>query len=630
MKPLYDASSLTLACCQGDVKSCKALLESGEMDSNANFDLTSGHRFGWSPLIGAIYAQSHGCVRALLKHRADPNEQIVHSLVAKDFAFRTFPLLQAALLEDTNILEEILSDERTEIDARVRDEIGTAWFGLTDDSSPAAVEAAAKANNVKALTVLLMYGAQISYEPSALPLCPMDRSQIPMDRLGDTLTCPALFYAFMHQSVDVVEALLCIKNVTIFSRVEQELALFHSCRVGMFYVARSKGEKGRKLAHLILKAATVELNSLQDVPWFRWKLNLLDVLVSQSILYSNTVLNVLLEDACRRIMSDEYRVRKRAFRFLYDFVKEVTTFFRDNRFETQQDDVRRSDHTTEDEIIQTIIAKNVVGRLYSAVENPAGDYQGIDDLLQKLFKAYVLKKSATVQNTGLLLANGIGPKYKMEWWQTHFHLYVLDVRKFLLDIFVEMSTPWGANHMRSMLNLDVLKFLVKNQHCHYTLHFCEYMSPARAKWLLQNGADIHISLRPQEIFIVSADGKLQVVPRHPKFMPNRPIPDGCTLPMDRTFRDLGEDGFWTPTPLSIAQGLYKEGKGEDGTAAYHILQAAKPWSRKRHYYWPVSDRDRARELLRVGYWFLYLESSAKALPIELWEDEIISRCVLRF
>ena len=629
MKPLYDASSLTLACCQGDVKSCKALLESGEMDSNANFDLKSGHRFGWSPLIGAIYAQSHGCVRALLKHHADPNEQIVHSLAARDFAFRTFPLLQAALLEDTNILEEILSDERTEIDARLRDEYGSAWFGLTDDSSPTAVEAAAKANNVKALTVLLMYGAQISYEPSALPLSPMDRSQIPVNRFGNALTCPALFYAFMHQSVDVVEALLCIENVTIFSRVEQELALFHSCRIGMFYVARSKGEKGRKLAHLILKAATVELNSLQDGSWFRWKLNLLDVLVSQSILHSNTVLNVLLEDACRRTMSDEYQVRRRAFRFLYDFVKEVTTFFRDNRFETQQDDVRRSDHTTEDEIIQTIIAKNVVGRLYSAVENPAGDYQGIDDLLQKLFKAYVLKKSATVQNTGLLLANGIGPKYKMEWWQTHFHLYVLDVRKFLLDIFVEMSTSWGANHMRGMLNLDVLKFLVKNQHCHYTLHFCEYMSPARAKWLLQNGADIHISLRPQEIFIVSAAGKLQVVPRHPKFMPNRPTPDGCTLPMDRTFRDLGY-GFWTPTPLSIAQGLYKEGKGEDGTAAYHILQAAKPWSRKRHYYWSVSHRDRARELLRVGYWFLYLESSAKALPIELWEDEIISRCVLRF
>ena len=183
--------------------------------------------------------------------------------------------------------------------------------------------------------------------------------------------------------------------------------------------------------------------------------------------------------------------------------------------------------------------------------------------------------------------------------------------------------------MRGMLNLDVLKFLVKNQHCHYTLHFCEYMCPAQAKWLLQNGADIHISLRPQEIFIVSPDGKLQVVPQHPKFR-NKPIPDGCTLPMDRTFRDLGEDGFWTPTPLSIAQGLYKEGKGEDGTAAYHILQAAKPWSRKRHYYWPVSSRDRARELLRVGYWFLYLKSSAKALPIELWEDEIISRCVFRF
>ena len=629
MEPLYDASSLTLACCQGDVKSCNALLESGEMDSNANFYFTSGHRFGWGPLIGAIYAQSHGCVRALLKHRADPNEQIVHSLVVRDSAFRTFPLLQAALLEDTNILEEILSDERTEIDARVRDEYGSAWFGLTNASSPTAVEAAAKANNVKALTVLLMYGARISYEPSALPLTPIDRLQIPVNRFGNDLTCPALFYAFMYQSVDVVEALLCIKNVTIFSRVEQELSLFHSCPFGMFYVARSKGEKGRKLAHLILKAASVELNSPRDETSSRWKLNLLNVLLNQSILHSKTVLNVLLEDVCRRTTSDEYQVRRRAFRFLYDFVEEVKRFFRDNSFETQQDGVRRSDHTTEDEIIQIIIAKNVVGRLYSAAENPTGDYQGIDNLLQNLFKTYASRKSATVQNTGLLLANGIGPRYRMERWETHCNMHVFDIRKFLQDIFVEVSTPWGANHMRRMLNLDVLKFLVKNQHCHYTLHFCEYMCPARAKWLLQNGADIHISLRPQEIFIVSADGKLHVVPQHPKFRSNRPsFSEGCTLPMDRTFRNLG-DGFWTPTPLSIAQGLYKEGKGEDGTAAYHILQAAKPWSRKRHYYWPVSSRDRARELIRVGYWFLYLESSATALPIELWEDEIISRCVWR-
>ena len=55
-----------------------------------------------------------------------------------------------------------------------------------------------------------------------------------------------------------------------------------------------------------------------------------------------------------------------------------------------------------------------------------------------------------------------------------------------------------------------------------------------------------------------------------------------------------------PTPLSLAQALAAAGGAAEGTAAFLVLEAAKPWSRKTHKYFPEPARARAADLMRVA------------------------------
>ena len=66
----------------------------------------------------------------------------------------------------------------------------------------------------------------------------------------------------------------------------------------------------------------------------------------------------------------------------------------------------------------------------------------------------------------------------------------------------------------------------------------------------------------------------------------------------------------------------------EGTAAFLVLEAAKPWSRKTHKYFPEPARARAAELLRVGQWFKRLPSDFP-IPFELWEVFVMPHMVTR-
>jgi len=55
-----------------------------------------------------------------------------------------------------------------------------------------------------------------------------------------------------------------------------------------------------------------------------------------------------------------------------------------------------------------------------------------------------------------------------------------------------------------------------------------------------------------------------------------------------------------PTPLSRARELEAAGEAKEGTAAFLILEAAKPWSKKTHHLFGPKARARAVELMRPG------------------------------
>ena len=80
--------------------------------------------------------------------------------------------------------------------------------------------------------------------------------------------------------------------------------------------------------------------------------------------------------------------------------------------------------------------------------------------------------------------------------------------------------------------------------------------------------------------------------------------------------------------LSLARALEAAGGAKEGTAAFLVLEAAKPWSRKTHKYFPEPARARAAELLRVGQWFKRLPSDFP-IQFEVWEVFVMPHMVTR-
>ena len=54
------------------------------------------------------------------------------------------------------------------------------------------------------------------------------------------------------------------------------------------------------------------------------------------------------------------------------------------------------------------------------------------------------------------------------------------------------------------------------------------------------------------------------------------------------------------TPLSLAQAAEAAGGAAEGTTAHLILEAAKPWSRQTHRFYPPAVRARVAALMRIA------------------------------
>ena len=117
---------------------------------------------------------------------------------------------------------------------------------------------------------------------------------------------------------------------------------------------------------------------------------------------------------------------------------------------------------------------------------------------------------------------------------------------------------------------DIAAFLVRSRNW-TALHHLEVLTPERALALLRAGADLDAADD-----IVDAEAVVaELVDAEPTMVA-------------------------VPTPLSIARALAAAGRATEGTAAFLVLEAAKPWCRQTHRLFPAPARTRAAELMRVA------------------------------
>ena len=85
--------------------------------------------------------------------------------------------------------------------------------------------------------------------------------------------------------------------------------------------------------------------------------------------------------------------------------------------------------------------------------------------------------------------------------------------------------------------------------------------------------------------------------------------------------------------FSLAQALAAAGSAAEGTAAFLVLEAAKPWSRKTHHLFPPKARARAVELMRWGFRFSRLphfeRQGKEQAMFELWMTKILPHEIVR-
>ena len=162
-----------------------------------------------------------------------------------------------------------------------------------------------------------------------------------------------------------------------------------------------------------------------------------------------------------------------------------------------------------------------------------------------------------------------------------------------LDI-VQLLSSYGAN--RAFINFgdtaelvatdeghhDLLAWLVRTRLWSTPLHHLELLTPERALALLRAGADIHAAAHPGG-----------------------------------------------PTPLSLAQALAAAGGAAEGTAAFLVLEAAKPWSRKTHKLFPAAARARAVELWPWGFRISRQFAGAEQAVFDVWMTGVMAHAVTR-
>ena len=84
-----------------------------------------------------------------------------------------------------------------------------------------------------------------------------------------------------------------------------------------------------------------------------------------------------------------------------------------------------------------------------------------------------------------------------------------------------------------------------------------------------------------------------------------------------------------PTPLSLARALAAAGGAVEGTAAFLVLEAAKPWSRKTHKYFPAPARARAVELWPWGFRFSRRFPREEQAMFDVWMTIVMPHEITR-
>ena len=87
-----------------------------------------------------------------------------------------------------------------------------------------------------------------------------------------------------------------------------------------------------------------------------------------------------------------------------------------------------------------------------------------------------------------------------------------------------------------------------------------------------------------------------------------------------------------PTPLQYAQAAAAAGRAAEGTAAFLVLEAAKPWSRNTHHLFPAPARARAVEMMLIGELLSREERFAAYGPqavVDAWMTFVVPQAVSR-
>jgi ankyrin repeat protein len=145
------------------------------------------------------------------------------------------------------------------------------------------------------------------------------------------------------------------------------------------------------------------------------------------------------------------------------------------------------------------------------------------------------------------------------------------------DTAERCATEYGHHH--------ILAYLIRSSDWSTPLHHLKILTPERAFVLLRGGADVDASAEPS-----------------------------------------GQ------TPLWIAQDLYAAGSAAVGTAAFLVLEAAKPWSRKTHQLFPAPARARVVELMLFGELLSREERFAAYGPqavVDVWMTFVVPKAVNR-
>ena len=81
--------------------------------------------------------------------------------------------------------------------------------------------------------------------------------------------------------------------------------------------------------------------------------------------------------------------------------------------------------------------------------------------------------------------------------------------------------------------------------------------------------------------------------------------------------------------LSLARALEAAGGAKEGTAAFLVLEAAKPWSRKTHKYFPEPARKRAVALWPWGFRFSRQFPREEQAMYDVWMTGVLGHAVTR-